>query len=215
MNRMITKVLCILLALVLMSSSAVSYTFAEFATNSSVTDTARSTTWGVNVSVTGNAFATKYTTSTTYSGIDVSVASLSTADIVAPGTKGTFTGIRVTGTPETSAKITITPNLELTNWTASSAYYCPIKITVNGTTYSGLSYSSSAEFEAAVENAIKAANGTYSPGTNLANVKNLSGDYTWEWDFAASGSQTNAKDTAVAGKGTIKLSVTCQVVQVD
>lgn len=214
--------MCILLALVLMSSSAVSYTYAEYARSTNAASDGRSTTWGVNLTVTGGAFATKYVSSTTYSGIDVSVKSSTTGNILAPGTTGTFTGIRATGTPEVGVNITITPNLQLSNWTDSNGnYYCPLKIKINGTTYSGTSYSSSAAFETAVENAIKAANGYYAPGTNLANVgAKLNGDYTWTWDFGlnsdgTANATTNAKDTALAGKANVALSVSCSIVQAD
>ena len=185
MNRTIRRTMCILLALVLMSSSAVSYTYAEYARSTNAASDGRSTTWGVNLT-------------------------------------GTFTGIRATGTPEVGVNITITPNLQLSNWTDSNGnYYCPLKIKINGTTYSGTSYSSSAAFETAVENAIKAANGYYAPGTNLANVgAKLNGDYTWTWDFGlnsdgTANATTNAKDTALAGKANVALSVSCSIVQAD
>ena len=170
--------MCILLALVLMSSSAVSFTYAEYASSASAIDNSRTTSWGVNIDVTGEAFATKYVSDKTYSGIDVSVKSSTTDKVVAPGTTGTFTGIRCTGKPETSVKITVTPDLQLTNWAVNGTYYCPLKITINGTTYSGMSYSSSAAFETAVETALKAANGDYGPNTDLSKVPDLNGDYT-------------------------------------
>ena len=183
MNRIITRTMCILLALVLMSSSAVSFTYAEYARGSSMSDNARSTKWGVTVDVTGGAFATKYVSSTEFDGMDTSVKSSTTDDILAPGTAGTFTGIRCTGTPEVSVKVEITPDLQLTNWVANGKFYCPLKITVNGTTYHGLDYPSSAAFETAVENAIKAAEGVYGPNTDLSQIPGLNGDYTWLWEF--------------------------------
>ncbi|MBR5478806.1 MAG: hypothetical protein IKU84_01355 [Clostridia bacterium] len=222
MNRTIRRTMCILLALVLMSSSAVSYTFAEYARSATAAAVeTRSTSWGVNLSVTGGAFATKYVTDDTVTGADISVKSSSnSADIFAPGTTGTFTGIACSGTPETATKIEITPTLSLSNFTDSSGnYYCPLRIKVNNTDYYGLDYSSSAEFKAAVENAIKAASNTYAAGTNLATVPNLNGSYTWTWNWGDSNgtkvTRTDAKDTALQGKAYISLSVQCYVYQVD
>lgn len=236
MNRIITRTMCILLALVLMSSTAVSYTYAEYAKGASAADNGRSTNWGVDLSLTGAAFATKYVTDTDYSGIDVSVKSSTSDDIIAPGTTGTFTGIHCTGVPEVGVLVTIEADLQLTNWVVDDSFYCPLVITINGTEYDGLDYSSSAAFEDAIENAIKSANGFYAPGTNLAEVTNLNGDYIWLWKFdsadygnldpndpnltaaekaqvAALRAASDAKDNALIGKANIALSVSCSVVQ--
>ena len=220
MNKIITRTLCILLALVLMSSSAVSFTYAEYARGSSAAAVStRSTNWGVTVDVTGNAFATKYVNNTEYDGVDVSVKSSTLDDILAPGTTGTFTGIRCAGTPEVSVKVEINPNLQLTNWVVDGKFYCPLKITINGVTYCGLDYPSSAAFEEAVENAIKSANGVYGPNTDLSQIEGLNGDYSWTWDFGlnpdgSAKEDTNAKDTALQGKAMVALSVQCYVYQV-
>lgn len=212
MNRNIRRTMCILLALVLMTSSAVSYTYAEYARGSDMADNARAGIWGVNVDVTGSAFATKYESNKTYSGIDVSVKSSTTEDILAPGSTGTFTGINCTGTPEVSVQVEIDANLQLSNWVASGNYYCPLVITVNDVDYYGMNYSSSADFEAAVEGAIEKASATYPPNTNLAEVVDLNGNYHWYWDFGQDDA-TNAKDTALQGKAEVALSVKCTVYQ--
>lgn len=218
MNKRITHALCILLALVLMSSSAVGYTYAEYATMDSASDDTRASNFGVTASVTGGGFAKKYVTSTTYDGIDVSV--VSSSNIIAPGTTGTFTGIKVSGTAETAVNIAITANLDVSNFKdASGNYYCPLRITVNGTTYYGLDYATYGEFETAVENAIKAGAGQKAAGTNLGGISGLNGNYTWLWDWNGSNgtkvTRTNAKDTALQGTAQVTLAVTCSVTQVD
>ena len=213
MNRIITRTMCILLALVLMSSSAVSFTYAEYARGAEMADNARATTWGVNVDVTGSAFATKYVSNKTYSGIDTSVKSSTTDKILAPGTTGTFTGINCTGKPEVSVEIIIEADLQLANWVADGKFYCPLVITVNGNDYCGLDYSSSAAFETAVEDAIESAADIYPPNTDLSKVSGLNGNYHWYWDFGTD-ADTNAKDSALQGKAQIALSVGCTVHQV-
>lgn len=238
MNSKLTRTLCVLLALVLMSSTAVSYTYAEYARGVSATDIGRATNWGVTVDVTGEAFATKYVTDTDYPGIDTAVKSSTLDDILAPGTTGTFSGIHCTGTPEVAVRVEISPDLQLTNWVVDGMFYCPLKIIINGTTYSGLDYSSSAAFEEAVEAAIQEADDVYAPNTDLSTITDLNGDYTWVWDFdstdygsldpdaadltadekaqiAALKAATDAKDLALQGNASVALSVKCYVYQVD
>ncbi len=222
MNRKIFQTLCVLLALVLMTSTVLASTVARYVTTAYGEDDARVAKWGVTATMTGGAFATKYVDNTTSYDMDVSVKSNNTDKLVAPGTTGTFGGIHVTGKPEVAVKVRTYATMSLANWVVNGSYYCPLKITINGVTYYGMDYSSSAAFCTAVEEAIESADGIYPPNTNLAEVTGLNGDYTWVWDFKGTdGKQTDEKDYIIgenSANGTdalISLSVTTNITQSD
>lgn len=215
------RVLCILLVMFMISSIGVGYTYSKYIKNDRADDAARVTTFGVTTGVEAGAFADTYTSDT--DGTLTVVDSLDSKDVVAPGTKGEFSGINIQGTPEVSVKVTTTADLELTGWTTDgSDYYCPLRITVGETEYYGMDYQSMDAFEAAVEGAITVKNGEeYAPGTNLAN-QGLNSDYSWEWVFKGTdGKQTTEKDTALGDRSAagnparISLTVTAKVEQID
>ncbi|MBQ5608148.1 MAG: hypothetical protein IIU86_03905, partial [Oscillospiraceae bacterium] len=96
-------------------------------------------------------------------------------------------------------------------------YYCPLVITVDGTPFYGLSYSSAAAFIAAVEGALTA-NYEVGPNTDLTVYNKVE----WSWAFEGSDSkQTNEKDTALGDKAatpsdiTIDFKYEITVTQVD
>ncbi len=113
-NR-IMRVFSVLLALTLISTCAISGTFAKYVTKAEGEDQARVAKWGVLVSVDGNAFADKYAaTDAAYKedGGEYSVvSSVEGEQVVAPGTSSEEVGANlvgsVTGTPEVAARYTM------------------------------------------------------------------------------------------------------------
>ncbi len=113
-NR-IMRVFSVLLALTLISTCAISGTFAKYVTKAEGEDQARVAKWGVLVSVDGNAFADKYAaTDEAYleDGGEYSVvSSVEGEQVVAPGTSSEEVGANlvgsVTGTPEVAARYTM------------------------------------------------------------------------------------------------------------
>ncbi len=188
-----------LLVLTLLSTCAISGTFAKYVTTTDSNDSARVAKWGVTVETNGGAFAKEYTG--TDSAVTVKTDStISDKNLVAPGTSGTFDGFNVTGKPEVKVNVTLTADLDLGEtaaWEVENAFYCPITITVNGTSYCGLDYDSASAFETAVETAITAANGQYDVNTDLSQVTGLNGDYAWEWAFVGEATYT-AVENAVS-----------------
>lgn len=103
-----------LLIATLLSTSAVSGTYAKYVSGGSAGDTARVAKWGVVISATGNLFSKNYLVATntpTASTTDanISVESSNTDMLVAPGTKSaTGLSFSISGTPEVDALVTAT-----------------------------------------------------------------------------------------------------------
>ena len=103
-NKMM-RIASFLLVAVLMSTCAISGTFAKYVTADTATDSARVAKWGVTVTTTGTLFADAYKDiPVTYSATDrdgtITVrAATESANVVAPGTKNE-TGMKfvLTGT---------------------------------------------------------------------------------------------------------------------
>lgn len=231
-KNVMMRVASVLLIAVMMTTCAISGTFAKYVTADDATDTARVAKWGVTVVATGNAFAEDYAMDDVNHYFTYSVeSSVNDEKVVAPGTKGTFGGIDIKGTPEVAVNVEKVATLTLTGWMIDDdkdpltpeVFYCPIIITVGGSDIFGLDYTSAAAFAAKVEEAIEAANGQYAANTTLDSIANMSGAYAWRWDFvdAGSGKQTDVKDTmlgdlaAAGSENKISLTVTATVTQID
>lgn len=119
------KIAAILMVAVLLTTCAISSTFAKYVTGpTAYTDQARVAKWGVKVEGGGtDAFAKEYSNGT-------SVTVKSDVKVVAPGTeKEKAVSLKVSGQPEVDAEITVptsTPFVTLTNFDD----YCPIIFTV-------------------------------------------------------------------------------------
>lgn len=108
----IIKIAAALMILCLMTTCAISATFAKYATTDSTEDTARVAKWGVVLSASGTLFGKNYAANTATSNSDAIIAasashSASThsvvagAKAVAPGTKNDVgVQLKLTGTPE-------------------------------------------------------------------------------------------------------------------
>ena len=196
------RIASVLLVAVLLTTCAISGTFAKYITEKESTDTARVAKFGVDLAVTvDGAFATEYdadTTATDKLGVAIAktvVASSTDSDnLVAPGTNGDLmASATIQGTPEVAVNVKQEATLVLTNWAVEGTYYCPLVITVDGAKYYGMDYTSAAEFIAAVEAALDS-DVNYEPNTDLTESHSV----TWEWAFEGTdGKQTDVKDTAL------------------
>lgn len=221
----------ILAVAAVVSTSAVSGTFAKYVTEGSGTDSARVAKWGVEVTAQGEAFKTTYTTDDETVSGTISNSVESTVKVVAPGTKGNMAAVSVTGTPEVAVNVSYGPTvtdgkiLDLgSNWKYSDGtYYCPLRITVGEDEFFGMGYNSAADFEDDVNDAIKAYSKKYKANTNLADQGADSINISWKWDFESTETtdtkkQTDEKDTYLgdlAANPTIKLNLKTTVTQID
>lgn len=107
-----------LLIAVLISTSAISGTYAKYVTSDSASDTARVAKWGVELQVVGNLFGTSYKDNIVKSAKDtddkITVQAAdwegTASDVVAPGTQNTGEGFTFSlkGKPEVDGEVTTT-----------------------------------------------------------------------------------------------------------
>lgn len=232
-NKMM-RLASVLLVAVLLSTCAISGTFAKYVTSDAKTSTAKVAKFGVTVAASSDLFGAKYAvkedTDKTAISYDYSVESSNKKDtLVAPGTEGSLTKVKITGTPEVAVRVTNEANVDLgENWKVEDTYYCPLVITVGGTSYYGMNYTSVDNFETAVKTAIDNTKIEYAPNTNLATeYPDYALSISWKWDFEKgvvadlNDKNDNLMDTALgnaAAEGTgveISISVTTTVTQID
>lgn len=226
----------ILLVLTLITSCFVGGTFAKYVSEGEGDDSARVAKWGVTVTVTGDGFKTTYDKDDPDNNIkNDTVISSNEEKVVAPGTKGTFGGVSIAGTPEVAVKIVTTADVELSGWNVADGgeFYCPLKFNIGNTTINGLDYSAStAGGEGSFENAIKTAiqDATTKEVEAGANLSTIGEDitYSWEWPFSGStgtaANQDDVLDTLLGNNAadgdssndpTIKITVTTTVTQIN
>lgn len=222
----------LLLVATLTTSCFVGGTFAKYVSEGEGLDSARVAKWGVEVEVTGDGFKTTYGKDDTSANISSDTVISSNGDkVVAPGTEGTFGGVKITGTPEVAVKVQTTATVDLSGWNVGSggAFYCPLKFTIDKTTINGLDYFSKtsggeSSFEKAIKDAIeKATSKELAAGADLSEVgKDVT--YSWEWPFENADSQDNKLDTALgdlAADGDtgndpkVSITVSTTVTQID
>lgn len=229
------RLACCLLVAVLMTTCAVSGTFAKYVAEGNATDTARVAKWGVTV------VGTEATTfSKTYAAGENAPAEIgansviSASKVVAPGTSGSLANFTVSGTPEVAGKITYTGEFSINDkWNVqpegedTSRFYCPLVIKVGDTTVDGSTYTDKATFEAAVNDAIAAIEAKYFKANEEIAADTADLTISWEWPFettiADKGGNQDKADTAlgdaaadnVANAGEVTLAVTATVEQID
>lgn len=228
------RLAALLLVAVLMSTCGISGTFAKYVTEGSSSDTARVAAFGVQVTAEfEELFKDEYNKTTSWTGDDaITVDSVYGGDLVAPGTDGKMADFVVTGKPEVDVNVSYVAELELENWIAKGAEYCPIVFIVNGTSYSmDGGYANIDAFEEAVETAIENSAKNYNAGTDLGLAANVANDLevSWQWHFVGANEggtgpamQWNEYDTALgnwiltgATAPTISLDISCIVTQID
>lgn len=229
-NKMM-RIASVLLIAVMMSTCAISGTFAKYVTNGSADDFARVAKWGVKVVGVGEYFADAYDTDDLiYVGAQSVITSGGVGDaLVAPGTsKNDVTTIKITGKPEVASRVNVIGDVEIGDkWVDKNGdFYCPIIITIKdntGTvkaTIDGKTYNNANDFEIAVETYINNFSADYAPNVDLGLEANSAISISWEWPFYVSG-DNDVKDTflgdeaAEGNAATISISVNCTVTQID
>ena len=220
-KNVMMRVASALLVAVLLSTCAISGTFAKYVTAKEATDTARVAKWGVAIDVTNySAFTNKYKTEDgSYTG-EYSVESKAGDDVLAPGTEGTFTGIAISGTPEVAVRVTYEATLELVGWEVIGVTeYCPIEIKVGTETFKvGVNgVADVADLISKVEAAIEGKTADYDANTNLSAV-NDDVVVSWKWAFTGNDdyADTQLGDQAANGQAaTIKLTIKTTITQID
>ena len=207
-----TKMMALLMALCLITSTFVGSTLAKYTTSAEATDSARVAKFGVEVTAASTAFEKTYdTTDTTYTG---ALTVEATQDVLAPGTDGTLATTTIKGKPEVAVNVKKEATLTLAGWEVDGAYYCPITITVNGTAVNGMDYPSADKFIEEVE-ALVDTDVDYAPNT----VLDTTDDDTikWAWAFENGVGQTDELDTELgdAANATIKFDLKTTVTQID
>lgn len=217
-NKMM-RIASVLLVAVILTTCAISGTFAKYVTSGTGSDSARVAKFGVTVTGTADTFKETYAKDD--NGFTLAANTVvSTEDVVAPGTSGSMAAFTLAGKPEVAVRVKFEGTLELGDkWVDSSAaYYCPIEITIGSTTYKGLDYASADEFEAAVNNKIASYSKDYEANTVLSTIGADAPVISWKWAFEGN---DDVKDTylgdqaAVSNAATISLAVTATVTQID
>ena len=223
-KNVMMRVASVLMVAVLLTTCAISGTFAKYVTKAEGSDIARVAKFGVGIIAYGDTFANGYeddkTTSTTVK-TNASVWNESEdKDLVAPGTSGSMAKMTLTGTPEVDVRVSYVAEVEISdNWVVGGDTYFPIQIKVNGTAVSYDATDDIADIETAIEDAIKAYSKDYEHNTNLSGVAADSLEVTWEWPFSTSAANdikdTKLGDQAVDEDITVSIAVTTTGTQID
>ena len=222
------RVASALMVAVLLTTCAISGTFAKYTTADDGSDFARVAKFGVVIEADSfGMFEADYDTDdekAEFTGdYSVSAAADDRDDVLAPGTSGSFADIAITGTPEVAVEVAIVADVAVSdNWIVDGAFYCPVVVTVGTEEFYGLDYDSAAEFAAAIKAEIDGKSAQYAPNTDLSDeyaTTNL--DLAWAWAFEGTdGKQTDVKDTALGDAAvnadlTISIGVAITVTQID
>ena len=221
-NRMM-RVASALLVAVLLSTCAISGTFAKYVTSDSGSDTARVAKFGVTVTAAGSLYGKDYVdfaTGNTPGSTNLTVVSSDTDKLVAPGTESLDNGMTftVSGKPEVKVQVTVDVNddtlkdvflaqknglPDMTTGNASDTFdngaaYYPVKYTLSRTTTTGTTTLVDGDNLAAVKTALEDLTEIYDANTDLAaQIGTLK--LTWAWDFDANGAGTYDKQDTLLG----------------
>jgi hypothetical protein len=139
-NRMM-RVASGLMVAVLMTTSAISGTFAKYITQTSASDSARVAKFGVTIGTAGSLFGESYQKHASDSGAtSISNTVESTVKVVAPGTSSADVGdggglvFSATGTPEVAVKVSFSVDTDsLKDIVLPAATYTDYTVVPNGT----------------------------------------------------------------------------------
>ena len=194
-KNVMMRIASFLLIAVLLTTCAISGTYAKYVTSASGSDTARVAKWGVQIATTTQGlFKDQYendeTIGSTAIGAGFSVDSEDGKFVVAPGTNGSVQ-FSISGQPEVAVDVTIDmtvtkdvviPKDTVVAGTPLAAPYTPVVFTLNN----GISDIASGTL-AQIESALEAESTQYGANTNLAKT------YTLSWAWAINGN--NDADT--------------------
>lgn len=203
------RLAAVLLVLVLLSTCVISGTFAKYVTTGSAYDGATVAKWGVEITAAGQDAKVL----DTLDGNEEAHIISNTGNKLAPGTKGSFGTISVSGKPEVAVSVEYDATVTVTGWTINTdEYYCPVVVKVNDDVVAAGTDAATfaANIKAAIEKLSKA---SVTAGTDLAQ----SIEITWEWAFSVDNA-TDLKDTALGDLGTlpsISVEITATVTQID
>ena len=202
------RVASVLLVAVLLSTCAISGTFAKYVTSVDGSDNARVAKWGIGSNIAGaNTFSTTYN-----NGM---IASSNQEDVVAPGASSTAGIYKLSGTPETAYQVTFdfTKNndifLNAGTYTCLDgadnyeveALYNPIQWTVTLTTTNGSVTGALANAGNGMVFDDLDAVATAIDGTKIDFEANEQCDVTitiaWDWAFEAAQNANDAADTVL------------------
>lgn len=96
----ILRLASVMLMLCLITTCAISGTFAKYTTSGSGSETARVAKWGVTFATVPGDLSTSYATTDTDHSADITTSVKADADVVAPGTSGKLFGFQTSGSPE-------------------------------------------------------------------------------------------------------------------
>lgn len=231
-----------LLVAVLLTTCAISGTFAKYVAAGSGNDTARVAKWGVEVTAEGDAFSKAYTdkdsgntATTTVDGEELAtltVQSSTDKKVVAPGTKGTLVTVGLKGQPEVDVEVAFDAKLTLAGWTIDGVEYCPLVFTIGGDEYAiDTDNNETVEaFAARVSGIINGYTEKYHTNTDLGTLaadKLPSVRWAWAFETGADDAEKAAndkKDTALGNlvadddptnDPTIAIDMTVTVTQID
>lgn len=201
-KNVMLKIAAVLLVAVLLSTCAISATFAKYVSETdSDSATARVAKWGMTVdTVATSKFAKVYA-----SGSGTVNA---TAEVVAPGTKGdlvftsTVSGVNET---EVSARVIYVCEVTYEGFEIDGAKYMPIKFYVNGDTENAYTLDTLGAAVSQYKSAIIAADAT----ANAVDTITIS----WAWDFETSNDDEDTALGSNAEDNTFTITLTAQVVQ--
>lgn len=221
------RIASFLLIAVLLSTSAISGTYAKYVTSDNASDTARVAKFGVVATVDGTLFAKNYLNATggntPADAGELTVKSQSAANVVAPGTKNAEgMAITLTGKPEVDvfvefkfeAKSEIKLDKGTTfddpttgavgdNYTVDADYY-PVIFTLKNDAGTVLASGNVAAIHAYLTGNL---NKTYDAGTELEKIAGgTTGGYvlTWEWAFENYVTDVDVKDTYLGNAAAAK-----------
>lgn len=193
-NKMMRAALAFLVVTML-TMSIVSGTFAKYVTSGSASDSARVAKFGVEVSASGNLYSTTYAKGdNTSEGATLSVESSDTTNVVAPGTKSSGDGLKisVTGTPEVAVNI----DFDVTATDIFLNDYYPVKYTLTKGGTALVTNGTLAAVKTALEGALVSKE--YAAKSALdTTIGDL--ELTWEWDFDDAGEGTYDEQDTLLG----------------
>ena len=225
----------VLLVAVMLTTCAISGTFAKYTTADDGSDTARVAKWGVTVDAGGTMFAEAYELDdTTLSADAAAIVGTNSVvvdedyheidNLVAPGTEGEMAKFSLGGAPEVAVKVTYDATVTLSDWIievdGTEKFYCPLIFKVGATTIDSRTLTDAAAVKTALEEAIEGYSAVYAANTDLS-TKTVDVPVTWEWDFDASGAGTYDKlDTLLGNKATtnpdtVEVKINVTVTQID